>query len=91
MYYSPSATAGNKRLVIGIAYNGGALGGSVAYGKWEVDAVQELFHLLVECCATDYNLVEFAAKSHFHLFADFLFHLLVDKRDITKQAHLSSL
>ena len=82
-----SAAARGEVLPVVIADDGCAFGGTVAHGVGEVDALEELLHLLVEGSATDDDFVEIASEGVDHLFADLLLDLLGDDGHVEQEAH----
>ena len=74
--------------MVAVADERSTLRGTEAHGEGEVDALEELLHLLVESCSTDDNLVGLAAKGIVHLLANHLLHLLVHNRHHQQQAHV---
>ena len=72
---------------VAIADDGCALSSTVAHSIGEFDALEELFHLLIECCASDDDLVHASSEGLEHLLANHLAYLLGDDRHLEQQSH----
>ena len=87
MQRGASAGAWCEGVPVAVADDGGTLCCSVSDGVGEVDFLEELFHFLVEGCASDDDFVELSAEGIDHLFADFLVYLEVDDGHLHEQSH----
>ena len=77
-----------------IADDRSTLSCSITYCEWKIDRLEELFNLLIECSASDDNLIEFSTKSLIYLSSNLLPYLTRNERRktmMTKMRRLKSL
>ena len=82
-----SAGARSKTLPVTVADDRGTFRSTVADRIGEVDALQELLHLLVQGSTADDDLVHAATESVQHFLTDHLAHLLRDHGHLQQQTH----
>ena len=84
---SPTTRAWLEVIPRSIADDGCALRSTIAHGIWEVDALEERLHLLIEGSTTDDDFVELSTKGLAHLFADAFLHPAVHHRHVQQESH----
>ena len=78
LHVAGCTTAGTwgEGVPVGIADDGGTLGSTIADGVGKVNALEELFHFLIEGSTTDDDFVHLASESLEHFLTDHLAHTL---------------